>query len=96
MGYGGFLFLVALTALSEGISAEWEHRTGYASQKLKDERLIEKLGGVRAAKALIWRPTPLEGGALRNIFPQKKPAKIIVQWTGRPGPARPLPIRLQK
>ena len=81
----GFLFLVALTALSKGISVESEHRMSYVSQRLNDERLIKELGGVQKAEVRIWTPSPLDATAIGNFLPKKKPATIIIQRTGEAG-----------
>ncbi len=78
-----FLFMIALTALSKGISVDWQQKSGYVSQHLQDERLIEKLGGVQMADVLIWSPIRSDSGTRGNFLPKKEPATVIVQWTGK-------------
>jgi uncharacterized RDD family membrane protein YckC len=78
----GFMTLIAFAALSKGINIDWRQKSGYVSQTLSDERLIEKLGGVRAAKVILWTPVQSDRSAYGNFISKKIPSKITVQWTG--------------
>jgi uncharacterized RDD family membrane protein YckC len=80
-----FLFLIAFTALSEGITIGWRQKSGHVSQNLVDEQLIEKLAGVQTAEVRLWTPIQSDGSALGMYLSKKKPATIIVDWTGQMG-----------
>jgi hypothetical protein len=81
----GLLAMIAFTAMSKGISVDWQHRKGYVSQNLQDERLIEKLGGVQTAVVQIWTPIPSDAGVLGNFLSKKEPVIVTIQWTGEKG-----------
>ena len=80
---GSYLLLIAFTALSKGLDIEWQHKTGYVSQRSKDEHLIESLGGVQTAETQFWVPIQSERSAFSSFLPKKKDGRITVEWNGR-------------
>ena len=75
----GYLFLIAVMALSEGMTIQWRHKSAKASQNLLDEQLIERLQGVRTAEVRLWTPTQSDGTPLGSYLSERRPAKIVVE-----------------
>ena len=80
-GHGTFIVVFAFLV---AIGGELNQKAGNVSQQSKDEQLIERLGRVRSADVMLWRPKRSGSGASVSHFLKDTPSKIIIQWFGEP------------